>query len=190
MRIKTLSVFTGLALSVLLSSQSAQAAYAFDGSILPSPASVSYSFNSGSSAATLSFDLIGYLSLDGNHDGGFEDFFTLKVNGTDVFAGSFSLGGQGDNIYVSTGSTSYVSNYVGGTFSFAGGSLTVTLPVALNVGSNTLTFQYDSAIAQGTGDEGWGVKNITVTAVPEPETYALMLAGLGLLGFSARRKFA
>ena len=25
-------------------------------------------------------------------------------------------------------------------------------------------------------------------AVPEPETYAMMLAGLGLIGFSARRK--
>jgi hypothetical protein len=29
---------------------------------------------------------------------------------------------------------------------------------------------------------------ITVTAVPEPETYAMMLAGLGLLGFAARRR--
>lgn len=27
-----------------------------------------------------------------------------------------------------------------------------------------------------------------VTAVPEPETYAMLLAGLGLLGFSARRR--
>jgi len=28
----------------------------------------------------------------------------------------------------------------------------------------------------------------TVTAVPEPETYAMLLAGLGLLGFAARRR--
>ena len=28
----------------------------------------------------------------------------------------------------------------------------------------------------------------TVAAIPEPETYALLLAGLGLLGFAARRK--
>jgi PEP-CTERM motif len=29
---------------------------------------------------------------------------------------------------------------------------------------------------------------LTVTAVPEPETYAMLLAGLGLLGFAARRR--
>lgn len=30
--------------------------------------------------------------------------------------------------------------------------------------------------------------NVTISPVPEPETYAMMLAGLGLLGFMARRK--
>ena len=30
--------------------------------------------------------------------------------------------------------------------------------------------------------------NLSVTAVPEPETYALMLAGLGLVGFAARTR--
>jgi hypothetical protein len=39
----------------------------------------------------------------------------------------------------------------------------------------------------------WSVSNMTYTAnitaaVPEPETYGMMLAGLGLLGFMARRK--
>jgi len=30
--------------------------------------------------------------------------------------------------------------------------------------------------------------NVSVTAVPEPETYALLLGGLALIGFSARRR--
>lgn len=31
-------------------------------------------------------------------------------------------------------------------------------------------------------------QDLVVTAVPEPETYAMLLAGLGLLGFAARRR--
>jgi len=56
------------------------------------------------------------------------------------------------------------------------------------LGSNNLTFSYASAIPQGLGDEGWGVKNLSVTTVPEPESYGLLMAGLGLAGFAARRK--
>ena len=32
------------------------------------------------------------------------------------------------------------------------------------------------------------IDGVSVTAVPEPETYAMLLAGLGLLGFMARRR--
>ncbi len=35
---------------------------------------------------------------------------------------------------------------------------------------------------------GYARVSNAVTAVPEPETYAMMLAGLGLLGFAARRR--
>lgn len=41
------------------------------------------------------------------------------------------------------------------------------------------------------GGPSWemGVDNFAVTAaIPEPETYAMLLAGLGLLGFAARRR--
>src|SRR3954462_107020 len=48
---------------------------------------------------------------------------------------------------------------------------------------------YDSAgtLTNGTNDDYlvWGVN---VAAIPEPETYAMLLAGLGLLGFSAQRR--
>ena len=35
-----------------------------------------------------------------------------------------------------------------------------------------------------------GLDNLSVTAVPEPESYAMLMAGLGLLGFMNRRKRA
>ncbi len=42
------------------------------------------------------------------------------------------------------------------------------------------------------GNKAYGaaIDNITVSSVPEPETYGMLLAGLGLLGMIARRKKA
>lgn len=37
-------------------------------------------------------------------------------------------------------------------------------------------------------DGGYSAKYTPVTPVPEPETYAMLLAGLGLIGFTARRR--
>jgi len=50
--------------------------------------------------------------------------------------------------------------------------------------------------ARGTGATNWSIGglnagdsfSITVTAVPEPETYAMLLAGLGIVGGIARRR--
>ena len=51
-------------------------------------------------------------------------------------------------------------------------------------GSSALTFS-----AAGPSDSfGGSLDNISVTAVPEPETYALLLAGLGLMGAISRRR--
>jgi hypothetical protein len=36
--------------------------------------------------------------------------------------------------------------------------------------------------------DGWHLQIAAVQAVPEPETYAMLIAGLGLMGFSARRR--
>jgi hypothetical protein len=50
----------------------------------------------------------------------------------------------------------------------------------LSAGTYALTF-----LGSGTGGYGGFY---TVTAVPEPETYAMMLAGLGAIGFVAARR--
>lgn len=51
-------------------------------------------------------------------------------------------------------------------------------------GNNTLQF---SAAGKADGIGG-NFGNVAVAAVPEPETYAMMLAGLGLVGAVARRR--
>jgi len=42
--------------------------------------------------------------------------------------------------------------------------------------------------SHGIGFSAWAVRPGDVAAVPEPETYALLLTGLGLIGFAAHRK--
>lgn len=65
-----------------------------------------------------------------------------------------------------------------------------------------LDYNYDTLQTLTFGDEFKGVNkllfssvyaqvdniNLSVAAVPEPETYAMMLAGLALVGFAARRR--
>lgn len=62
-----------------------------------------------------------------------------------------------------------------------------TLNVTGAAGSSTLMFQ-----AVGLGDSyGGSLDAVSLTpAIPEPETYALMLAGLAAIGFVARRRKA
>ena len=82
---------------------------------------------------------------------------------------------------------------------FWGGQLIATLNQEPNSGwqtygytltaSNTKTLlEFRSIGPTAKPSYGSYLDAVSVTAVPEPESYAMMLAGLGLLGFMARRK--
>ena len=57
----------------------------------------------------------------------------------------------------------------------------------VGAGSSITSFRWTTTLG---GQLNTGIDNVTVAAVPEPETYAMLLAGLGLLGFVARRRSA
>ena len=87
-------------------------------------------------------------------------------------------------------------NYIAGagTQSGQGGAITLSNPFG-NMAVNTMTFAASEGFSGGgCGGVGGRCTNqsdynvVSVTAVPEPQTYALMLAGLGAMAFVARRR--
>ena len=153
-------------------------------------------FASPATGGLLTFTLEGYNTLDGQND--YEDDFTLTVNNVAILVGTFDLGGGGNNVVYSspTGTTITGLRNDPSSVSNAGGALDFTVPVSLLASGNVIRWNYtalsDSAHAgfQGIGDEGWGLSDVKVTAVPEPGSLALMLAGLGIVGGLARRRGA
>ncbi|MYM23277.1 PEP-CTERM sorting domain-containing protein [Duganella sp. FT135W] len=64
-----------------------------------------------------------------------------------------------------------------------------TSSITLGAGAHTLSFQ---GLTQDHGDTSAFIDNVSlnVSAVPEPATYGMLMAGLGLVGFVARRRKA
>lgn len=72
-------------------------------------------------------------------------------------------------------------------------SQTFVAPAAITAGllvwTATTNTPFTVSFAGGAGNQGPTLDNVMLTAaIPEPETYALMLAGLGVITFVARRR--
>ncbi len=108
--------------------------------------------------------------------------FTSAING---FGGNWDLspGGAGSGIRFFLDGTTLVQGEVPRTFT--GQFFGFISDAAFT------SVKYDGGTqSHSLAQETHHLDNMTygVTAVPEPETYAMMLAGLGLLGFAARRR--
>ena len=132
---------------------------------------------SASSFAAISFDADGYLSFGATPgNSGFTNVFTfdsLAPGQYDVDLSLSSLGitwtsGDLDGHQITFGQTG--ANYFG--FLNYTGSAPITLTLKGMGSANNSHFSGE----------------VTVSAVPEPESYAMLLAGLGLIGTIARRR--
>lgn len=80
-------------------------------------------------------------------------------------------------------------------FTAAGAGFGAAFPVTNGDQSFNQTVQFQglagsriTSMVFASSSDAFEVGRFTVTAIPEPETYALMLAGLGAMGFMARRR--
>ena len=120
--------------------------------------------------------------------GSFEDLytFTLPSQFTGLTGSYFAVD------YVGLGLDTYLTVGQGA----PGVGSTVPLPITgslsgLNVASYQSTFNLTAGGAYWFKLSGYGEAasyTVTLAPVPEPETYALLLAGLGLMGAVARRR--
>jgi len=108
-------------------------------------------------------------------EGVFSDTFTFSLLSTQTVNGSTAASGIGNYFVVLLqGTNTVATDATPASFSFAGlsaGSYILQI-VGTNAGANSF---YGGSVS-------------AVTAVPEPESYAMMLAGLGAIGFIAGRR--
>ena len=124
--------------------------------------------------------------------GSFTDYFTFSLVQTGANSASSAVALDLGTLFDMTGtlslfqgSTPGSGTLIGGGWAFNGTSGSTSHSVLLTSGGD----YYLQATGTATGSGGGNyLVSLNVAPVPEPETYALMMAGLGLMGFVARRR--
>ena len=126
--------------------------------------------------------------------GGFMDTWTFNLGTTSIVAASLTNVEITFGIFKTGGITGFEA-WLNGTQLFGPLTTTISPPVTVTTqvlaGGTSLPAGMYSLVVRGTGVTGGQASyggNIVATPVPEPETLAMMLAGLGALGFLARRR--
>ncbi|MCG7756135.1 MAG: PEP-CTERM sorting domain-containing protein [Nitrosomonas sp.] len=126
-------------------------------------------------------------------ESGFVDKFYNTLSGTELLE-SNAVGTSVSSLVSTAGPLSFKFEGDAGKFAINGGHWDTGTSIGL-IGTNMLvgstTYAYvlgynDSAGTKHLGD--WDDFVIGVSAVPEPETYAMLLVGLGLVGFSLSKQ--
>ena len=144
------------------------------------------------------------ITMDGLFTGDFGSGFGTKHAG-DTFLDKFTFDVTGSPLEFSASLTS-TANKVNGGLNISSFSLFTSTGTLIGTGTGTVGqvdrfsvsndvlgvgsyyLQVGGNVLSTSGARFDG--NISLSPVPEPETYAMMLAGLGLVGFAARRRKA
>lgn len=185
---------------LLASASAAQAVVVFSDDFNADTQGLNYTaFVNGWTVSDGSVDLIGtgffdlhpgngnYVDLDGSTGNAGVLSQSLSLTGGVTYTASFSLGGsaRGDTNLVDVMFGTSLAN-----FSLLSADPLATQTISFTPGSSG---NYTLSFANAGGDNlGAILDNVVVstTAIPEPETYALMLAGLGVVLVAARRRKA
>lgn len=129
-----------------------------------------------------SFDADGFANIFKKYAKNTGPSFNDTWSFTGVLAGTYDIQGDlsGTNMSFSSvtlDGTPWELAPAGNVFRFASVTFTGTQPVSLSI----VGTKSNSSVGNYTG-------SVTIAAVPEPETYAMLLAGLGLMGGIARRR--
>lgn len=191
--------FSALAAGLLLASAGAQANELTNGDF-SSPNIATGTFQAMSS---LSFSDVNWghlagvadtrlIDIAGNQYGqvgaGDAIYTNFSVTASGLYNVGFSYTGSGVwGLTDSSWATSYIAPSV---VSSASGwaSYASAAPVALTAGESYKIYFSGGVLTPPAFSPVLGVDNVAVTAVPEPESLAMMLAGLGALGLMGRRR--
>jgi len=137
---------------------------------------------------TVQFDAYSLRTMDGGFTCCGPDYFVVELGS---FTRTTTLGGltQAFPNFIETGGTPLDNAaYTGGTLL----SLGVFHPFSFTIphSDSSVVMSWSMSGLQGVFDEGWGLDNVRVevVAIPEPPTYALLMAGLGLIGWFSRHR--
>jgi hypothetical protein len=166
MNFKVIAVAVGL--SVGMASNAQAATYNLGPVNVPGSVSSIISVGLGSFSDHVNFSIVGGTGQTGS----LVSNLAIQIS---PFPAIYNITGLNAALY--TGGGTLIGNLTGGPNTF--------------VSSNTLTAGNYYFVVSGTGTGALGgqyVVGLTTTPVPEPETWAMVLAGLGLVGLQLRRK--
>ena len=113
-------------------------------------------------------------------------YFDLHVTDTQIFADNFAFDSSWNTTAFNGFKVTDLTKNFSATYSVDGSNTMAGLTAGnITYGGNSISVNWGGLnFATNT------VAVLNVSAVPEPDTYAMLFAGLGLLGFMARRKSA